>query len=232
MIHIRKANERGRGDHGWLQSFHTFSFASYRDSKYNGFQSLRVINEDRVMSGQGFGTHGHDNMEIISYVLDGALEHKDSMGNGAILTPGEFQCISAGSGITHSEFNPSATAPVHFYQIWLLPNVRDTTPTYQQKRFSVGEQRDQLRLVASPDGREGSLHIKQDARIYLSQLSGAIQVSYSLAKKRSAWLQVLRGRIELNGHVLEEGDGAAISHQSDLTIKSREDSEFMLFDLA
>ncbi len=232
MIQIRKSDKRGRGDHGWLKSFHTFSFAGYRDPAHMGFQSLRVMNEDRVAPGQGFGTHAHDNMEIISYVLQGALEHKDSMGNGEVLSPGEFQCISAGSGITHSEFNPSATEQVHFYQIWLLPNVRNTTPSYQQKHFEIAAKRDQLRLVASPEGRDGSLSVKQDASVYLSLLSPGKQIAYSIPKNRHVWLQVLSGKLELNGQSLDSGDGVAVTLEPELSLVGKEESEFMLFDLA
>ena len=171
MIRIRKANQRGHADHGWLKSHHTFSFARYRDPAHAGFRSLRVMNEDRVEPGNGFGTHAHDNMEIISYVLSGVLEHKDSMGNGEVLRPGEFQRISAGSGITHSEFNPSAVEPVHFYQIWLVPNQRGIEPSYLQREFDESEKQNRFRLVASPDGDEGSLTIHADAKVYLSRLS-------------------------------------------------------------
>ena len=197
-----------------------------------GFQSLRVMNEDRVAPGQGFGTHAHDNMEIISYVLQGALEHKDSMGNGEVLSPGEFQCISAGSGITHSEFNPSPTEMVHFYQIWLLPNVRNTPPSYQQKNFGIADKRDQLRLVASPDGRDGSLGIKQDAHVYMSLLSTGNRIAYSIPKNRHVWLQVLSGKLELNGRSLESGDGVAVTLESELSLFGKEEAELMLFDLA
>ena len=231
MIQLRKANARGRGDHGWLKSFHTFSFAGYYDTAHMGFRSLRVMNEDRVAPGSGFGTHAHDNMEIISYVQQGALEHKDNMGNGEVLKPGEFQCISAGSGITHSEFNPSLSEMVHFYQIWLEPNVVDTTPAYQQKNFTVEEKSNNLRLVASPDGRDGSLSIKQDVLVYLSLLTAGHHISYSVATNRHVWLQVLSGRIELNGQTLETSDGAAITDISDLTVAASADAEIILFDL-
>ena len=232
MIRVRKAAERGHGDHGWLKSYHTFSFAGYRDPDHMGFQSLRVMNEDRVAPGQGFGEHGHDNMEIISYVLQGALEHKDSMGNGEVLKPGEFQCISAGSGITHSEFNPSSSDLVHFYQIWLLPNARDTTPSYQQKNYAVEEKRNRWRLVASPDGQNGSLAIKQDAHIYLSLISEGQSIAYAIPQDRNVWLQVLSGNVELNGQVLSAGDGVAMSLESELSLLGKEQSEVMLFDLA
>jgi redox-sensitive bicupin YhaK (pirin superfamily) len=232
MIQMRKATERGFGDHGWLKSYHSFSFAGYRDPAHMGFRALRVMNEDRVAPGQGFGTHAHDNMEIISYVLQGALSHKDSMGNGEVLRPGEFQCISAGSGITHSEFNPSATEPVHFYQIWLLPNVHNTTPSYQQKSVSIEDKRDRLCLVASPDGREGSLVIKQDANVYLSSLARGQRLDYAIPEQRHCWMQLMSGRVELEGNILEAGDGVCVSDETDLVVVAMDDSEFMLFDLA
>ena len=177
MIEVRKANDRGHGNHGWLNSYHTFSFASYRDPKHMGFRSLRVMNEDRVAAGQGFGEHAHDNMEIVSYVLEGALEHKDSLGNGEVLKPGEFQRISAGTGITHSEFNPSDRESTHFYQIWLLPKSQGIEPSYEQKHFADAELNNALRMVASPDGRDGSLSIHQDAKIYLSKLENGNSIS-------------------------------------------------------
>ena len=187
MISVRKANDRGHANHGWLDTNHTFSFASYHDPQHMGFRSLRVMNEDRVAPGKGFGTHGHDNMEIISYVLSGALEHKDSMGNGEVLRPGEFQRISAGSGITHSEFNPSSEEPVHFYQIWLVPHVRDIQPSYQQREFGQGEKLNRLRLVASPDGEDGSLSIHTDADVYLSNLAAGSEVGFDLQPGRHGW---------------------------------------------
>ena len=232
MILVRKAVSRGLGEHGWLTSYHTFSFAGYRDPEHMGFRSLRVINEDRVAAGMGFGTHGHSNMEIISYVLEGELEHKDSMGNGEVLRPGEFQCISAGSGITHSEFNPSNSAPVHFYQIWLEPNVRNTTPSYQQKQFTDDQKRNQLRVVASPDGRQESLRIRQDASIYLAAMSAGCQLVHQLAPSRHAWLQVLAGRVDLHDHSLQSGDGVAFSDWNPISIVAKEQAEIMLFDLA
>lgn len=232
MIKIRKANDRGHANHGWLNAYHTFSFASYHDPQHVRFRSLRVMNEDRVMPGQGFGTHPHDNMEIVTYVLEGALEHKDSMGNGEVLRPGEFQRMSAGTGITHSEFNPSATEPVHLYQIWLFPDQRGHQPSYEQKRFAVEEQQNQLRLVASPTAENGSLMIHQDAKIYLSQVASGREVVHPVATGRHAWLQVLRGAVTLNGQPLATSDGAAVSEESELTIKASSDAEIMLFDLA
>lgn len=232
MLQIRKAAERGHADHGWLNTYHTFSFATYQDPDYMGFRSLRVMNEDWVEQGQGFGTHPHRNMEIITYVLEGALEHKDSMGNGEILRAGEFQRMSAGTGITHSEFNPSNSDPVHLYQIWLLPQSKGIEPSYEQKRFPDNEQHNQLRLVASPEAEKGSLRIHQDARIFLSKIDAQATVTHELANDRHAWLQVLRGTVLLNGENLETGDGAAVSGESTLTIEATRDAEIMLFDLA
>lgn len=232
MITVRKAEDRGHADHGWLDTNHTFSFASYRDPQHMGFRSLRVMNEDRVAPGKGFGTHAHDNMEIISYVLSGALEHKDSMGNGEVLRPGEFQRISAGSGITHSEFNPSSEEPVHFYQIWLVPNVRDIAPSYQQREFSEGEKLDRLCLVASPDGEDGSLSIHSDANVYLSNLAAGAEVGFDLQPGRHGWLQVLSGSVAVSGNQLSTSDGAAITNEDSVSIVASEDAEIMLFDLA
>ena len=232
MIQIRKSEERGHADQGWLNTFHTFSFADYHDAAHMGFRSLRVINEDRVAPGMGFGTHGHKDMEIISYVLEGALEHKDSLGNGAVLRPGEFQRISAGTGIRHSEFNPSVNEPAHFYQIWLLPLTNGNKPSYEQKKFAEDEKQDQLRLVASPDGAAGSLTIDQDARIYLATLHTGGAVHHELATARHAWLQVLRGEVSVNGTALEAGDALAVSDERLLAIVGVKPAEIMLFDLA
>lgn len=232
MIEIRKASERGHADHGWLKTYHTFSFGGYHHPKYMGFRSLRVINEDRVAPGQGFGEHAHNDMEIVSYVLDGALEHKDSLGNGEVLKPGEFQRISAGTGITHSEFNPSESEPTHFYQIWLLPKSRGIEPSYEQKYFADTELNNALRLVASPDGRNGSLSIHQDTSIYLSKINSGNTISYSIPSGRHAWLQVLRGSLTLNDRTLDTSDGAAISNETELNITASSDGEFMLFDLS
>lgn len=232
MIQLRKANDRGHGDHGWLDSYHTFSFASYQDPAHMGFRALRVINEDRVAAGQGFGTHPHRDMEIVSYVLDGALEHRDSMGNGAVLRPGEFQRISAGSGITHSEFNPSSTDGTHFYQIWLLPKSRGIEPSYEQRQFDYAELRNTLRLVASPDSDVDALSIHQEARIYLAKLDADRTIEHTLTAGRHAWLQVLRGSITLNSHAMDTSDGAAVSDEAQLTITATSTAEIMLFDLA
>jgi len=232
MIQIRKAEERGYADHGWLKARHTFSFAGYHDPNHMGFRSLRVMNEDRIEPGQGFGTHPHDDMEIVTYVLEGALEHKDSMGNGEVLTPGEFQRMSAGTGITHSEFNPSQTEPVHGYQIWLLPEKKGIEPSYEQKRFDEAGTTNQLRLVASPDAAEDSLRINQDARIYLAKLDDGRHVVHELPPSRHAWIQVLRGALSVNGATLTTSDGAFTSDEGQLRITGTSQSELMLFDLA
>ncbi len=233
MIQIRKARDRGHADHGWLSTYHTFSFADYQDPANMGFRALRVMNEDRVQAGQGFGTHGHMDMEIISYVLEGALAHKDSMGNGSVLRPGEFQRMSAGTGVRHSEFNPSTTEPVHFYQIWLLPRSRSIRPSYDQKFFAETEKQGKLRLVASPDGADGSLTIHQDARIYLAVLRPGESVNHVLQPGRYAWLQVLRGRVRVDDLVLDTSDGAAISEEREVAVGGeQEPAEVMLFDLA
>jgi quercetin 2,3-dioxygenase len=232
MITIRRATERGHANHGWLTTYHTFSFASYRDPKHVHFRALRVMNEDFVAPGQGFGTHPHENMEIVTYVLEGALEHRDSMGNGEVVRPGEFQRMSAGTGITHSEFNPSPTEPVHLYQIWMFPDREGIEPSYEQKRFEEVERHNRLRLVASPDAAEGSLRIHQDARIFLSSLEAGKQVTHELDAGRHAWLQVLRGKVAVNGQPLDTSDGAAVSEESALEIDAKDDAEVMLFDLA
>ncbi|HEV3415211.1 MAG TPA: pirin family protein [Pirellulales bacterium] len=232
MIRIRKSLDRGHADHGWLNTYHTFSFADYHDPAQMGFRSLRVINEDRVQPGMGFGAHGHRDMEIVTYVLEGALEHKDSLGNGSVLRPGEFQRISAGTGVQHSEFNPSASEPVHFYQIWLLPKTKGIEPSYEQKMFPEAEKRGKLRLVASPEGSDGSLAIHQDARVYLSTLVPGESVAHAIAPGRHAWLQILRGSVSVNGTSLETSDGLAASDEPSLTIVANQPAEIMLFDLA
>ncbi|PHR93047.1 MAG: quercetin 2,3-dioxygenase [Blastopirellula sp.] len=231
MIRLRKSEDRGHMNHGWLDANHSFSFAGYHDPNNMGFRSLRVMNEDRIAPGQGFGTHPHNDMEIVTYVLEGALQHKDNMGNGEVLTPGEFQRMSAGTGITHSEFNPSATEPVHLYQIWLTPSEKGITPSYEQKRFDDADMDNRLRLVASPDAEDGSLAIHQDARIYLSKLTENQTVQYTLNTNRHAWLQVLRGSVSLNGQTLSTSDGAAISDETKLEITAEQSAEIMLFDL-
>jgi len=232
MIQIRKAADRGHADHGWLNTFHTFSFGSYEDPQHTRFRDLRVMNEDWVAPGQGFGTHPHRDMEIVTYVLEGAVEHRDSMGYGEVLRPGEFQRMSAGTGITHSEFNPSATEPTHLYQIWLFPERKGITPSYEQKQFAEDGRRNRLQLVASRDATKGSLLIHQDARIFLSRLDAGNQVICDLRTGRHAWLQVLRGSVSLNGETLQTSDGAAVSDVSQLKIQATTDAEIMLFDLA
>lgn len=232
MIQIRKANERGHLDFGWLDTYHTFSFGEYHDEKFMGFRSLRVINDDRVQKGVGFPTHPHRNMEIITYILDGALEHKDSMGTGSVIRPGDVQLMTAGSGVTHSEFNPSKKDPVHLLQIWILPNQNNLKPGYQQKSFSEKERSDQLRLLVSPDGQDGSLTIHQDARLFASLLNKGKRVEYDLKPGRHAWIQVAKGELTLNGKGLKTGDGAAISDEARLTIEAGSPTEFLLFDLA
>jgi len=231
MITIRPARERGHGQHGWLDTRHTFSFNDYYDPRHMGFRVLRVINEDRVQPGQGFGAHDHRDMEILSHVLDGALAHRDSLGNGSVLRPGEFQCMTAGTGIRHSEFNPSEAEPVHFYQIWLLPDRPGLSPRYDQRAFSEDERRGRLRVVASPDGRDGSLTIHQDAEVLLSSLGAGERVTHGLGPGRHAWLQVLRGAVQLNRVTLTVGDGSAVSDEPSLTIRANEPFEVMLVDL-
>lgn len=231
MLRIRKATERGHADHGWLNTYHTFSFADYYDPAQMGFRSLRVINEDRVEPAIGFPTHPHRDMEIISYVLEGALEHRDSMGNGSVIYPGELQRMSAGTGITHSEFNHEKNEELHFLQIWILPERLGVQPSYEQKFFSDEEKRGTLRLIASPDGSDGSVTIHQDARLYAALLDGH-ELSHTLSPGRHAWLQVLRGEVLLNGQRLGTGDGAAISDEERLVVSSAAAAEVLLFDLA
>jgi redox-sensitive bicupin YhaK (pirin superfamily) len=233
MIAIRPSGERGHADHGWLDTRHTFSFADYYDPKFMGFRDLRVINEDRVEPGQGFGTHGHRDMEIISYVLEGALAHRDSLGTGSLIRPGDVQRMSAGSGILHSEFNGSNDEPVHFLQIWLLPSRRGLKPGYEQKAFPYEEKRARLRLVASPDGADGSLTLHQDARLFVSILARGERVSRGIAAGRAAYVQVARGRVVVNGGVLAAGDGAAIEDEARVDVEGADgdESEVLLFDL-
>lgn len=232
MIKIWKAGERGHANHGWLDTWHTFSFGEFHDPNRMGFRSLRVINEDWVAPGMGFGMHPHRDMEIVTYVLEGALQHKDSMGNGEVLKPGEFQHMSAGTGIRHSEFNPSATEKVHLYQIWLLPKTQGIKPTYAQKAFPVEHRIDRLCLVASPTGEEGSLAIHQDASIYLANVSAGKSLTGSIVSGRHGWIQVLRGSVRIAAQTLQAGDAAAISEQSDWTVDSPTGGELMFFDLA
>jgi len=233
MIQVRQAGERGHFDHGWLDTYHTFSFADYHDPRFMGFRSLRVLNEDRVAPGQGFGTHGHRDMEIVSYVLEGELAHKDSMGNGSVIVPGDVQYMSAGTGVRHSEFNASQTEVTHFVQIWILPDKNGYAPRYGQIRVENSAKLGRLRLVASPDGADGSIAIRQDARLYASLLAPEQSVSLDLPSDRHAWLQVLRGRLSANGQDLAPGDGLAASSEPRIEISSDgEKSEFLLFDLA
>jgi redox-sensitive bicupin YhaK (pirin superfamily) len=232
MQTIRRAGERGHADHGWLKSFHSFSFADYYDPAHMGWGNLRVINEDRVAPGQGFPTHPHSDMEIVSYVLEGALEHKDSLGTGSVIRPGEVQRMSAGTGIRHSEFNASRSEPVHFLQIWIVPEWQGIEPGYEQKSFPAEEKRGRLRLVASPDGREGSVTIHQDAKLYATLLSEGQRVTHHLAPGRMAWIQVARGAVRLNGEALKAGDGVGLDAPGALTLEGLEDAEALLFDMA
>jgi hypothetical protein len=231
MIAIRKADERGVARFGWLDSRHTFSFGHYYDARHMGFGPLRVINEDRVMPGAGFGTHGHANMEIISYVLEGALEHKDSIGTGSVIRPGEVQKMSAGSGIEHSEFNASKSEPVHFLQIWIQPDKLNIKPNYAQQAFAPADRQGRLRLVVSPDAAEGSIRIQQDARMYATLLAPGESVTHALGPGRKAWVQLALGVIELDNQRLAAGDGAAVRDQAQITLVGVESAELLVFDL-
>lgn len=232
MITIRKSEDRGHFDLGWLDTYHTFSFDQYYDPAHTHFRSLRVINEDRVQPAKGFPTHSHRDMEIITYILAGALEHRDSMGNGSVIRPGDVQRMSAGAGVAHSEFNPSAAESVHLLQIWILPQSQNLPPSYEEKHFSEEERRGSLRLIASTDGREGSVKIHQDLQLFATLLDGGQSLAHELAAGRYAWLQVGRGTIRLNETELKQGDGAAVSNESKLTISAHDNAEFLLFDLA
>jgi redox-sensitive bicupin YhaK (pirin superfamily) len=232
MMTIRRSNERGGGDYGWLKTRHTFSFNDYSDPKWMGFRSLRVINEDWVAPSGGFPTHPHRDMEIITYVLSGQLEHKDSLGTGSAILPGDGQRMSAGSGIRHSEANPSTTEGVHLLQIWILPDKQGHQPGYEQKTFPEKEKRGKFRLIASNDGAEGSVTINQDAKLSVSLLAPGEEIKQSLGSKRYAWLQVAKGEVEVNGQHLYQGDGAAISEEKELKIKAAKEAEILLFDLA
>jgi hypothetical protein len=231
MITRRVAQDRGHAQHGWLDSYHTFSFADYYDPRHIGFRTLRVINEDRVQPGKGFGTHPHRDMEIISYVLEGALAHKDSLGTGSLIAPGEVQRMSAGTGVAHSEFNPSQAEPVHFLQIWILPERAGLPPSYEQRAFPAEEKRRKLRLVASHDGREGSVTIHQEVDLYTALLAPGETVTHRLTPGRHAWVQVARGAITLNDTALSAGDGAAVSEETLLTVTATDPAEVLLFDL-
>ena len=231
MLNVRQAEDRGIANLGWLDSRHTFSFGHYYDPRFMGFGPLRVINEDRVKPGQGFGTHGHSDMEIISYVLDGALEHKDSMGNGSVIRPGDVQRMSAGTGVRHSEFNASQTDPVHFLQIWILPEQKGIEPGYEQKFFSADDKRGRLRLIGRRDGRDGSVKIHQDANLYAAVLAEGERVRHELAAGRKAWVQVARGSVRLNHSQLKRGDGVAFEGPAELELTGASDTEVLLFDM-
>jgi redox-sensitive bicupin YhaK (pirin superfamily) len=232
MITVRRSSERGHADHGWLDSRHTFSFADYYDPGHMGFRALRVINEDRVQPGRGFGLHSHENMEIVSYVLEGALEHRDSLGNGAVLRPGEVQRMSAGTGVTHSEFNASKSEIVHFLQIWILPERRGISPSYEQKDFPGEARRNELLLVASRDGRLGSVTVHQDVNLYLARLDAGNRIPFEISPSRSAWVQVTRGSVALGEQKLAAGDGASLSGEKAVLLTAAEDAEVLAFDLA
>jgi redox-sensitive bicupin YhaK (pirin superfamily) len=232
MITLRPSSERGGADHGWLKTRHTFSFNTYHDPAQMHFRALRVINEDWIAPGQGFGTHPHDNMEIITYVLEGALEHKDSLGTGSVIRPGDAQRMSAGTGIRHSEYNASKTDQVHMLQIWIMPNERNVAPGYEQRVFPAAEKAAKLRVIASADGREGSVTIHADTNLYVSVLKHGEKVAHALAPGRHAWLQVTRGSVELNGKKLNQGDGASASDEAKLEIQGTGEAEILLFDLA
>jgi len=232
MIQVRKAAERGHFDHGWLDTHHTFSFGEYYDPNQMGFRSLRVINDDRVRPGQGFGMHGHRDMEIVTYVLDGALEHQDSMGNGSILRAGELQRMTAGTGVRHSEFNPSDTEWVHLYQIWLLPQQKGLEPSYEELAVGEEDKRGRFRLVASADDAAGGLTIHQDARLYLARLLPGDAVAQMIEPGRAAWLQVLRGNVNVFGNNLAAGDGVAVTDENVISVQATGPSEVLLFDLA
>jgi len=232
MIGVLPASQRFHTEMGWLESWHSFSFAEHYQPDRLGFRALRVINDDRVQPARGFGSHSHRDMEILTYVLSGELVHKDSMGNGSIIRRGELQRMSAGTGVVHSEMNPSRTEPVHFLQIWIVPDRAGHRPGYEQKAFSPEERRGKLRLIASPDGRDGSVTIHQDALVHASLLERDERASYTLRPRRHAWLQVARGSVQLNGQALREGDGAAISDETRVDVSSEDSSEVLLFDLA
>jgi hypothetical protein len=232
MITLRKAEDRGHANHGWLDTYHTFSFANYYDPKHMGFRALRVINEDHVSPTAGFGTHGHRDMEIITYVLEGALEHKDNIGNGSVIQPGEVQRMSAGTGILHSEFNHSETEAVHLLQIWLLPAQNGLSPSYEQRNFSPAKTPGKLHLVAAKDGREGAVTVHQDVDLYAAVLQKGDRLYHTLQPQRHAWVQVARGAITLNGLPLDTSDGAAISNETEVVIEATKEAEILLFDLA
>jgi len=231
MLTLRKASDRGAANHGWLKSFHTFSFANYRNPKEQGFSDLLVINDDRVAAGKGFGQHPHRDMEIFSYVLEGALEHKDTLGTGSVIRPGDVQLMSAGSGVAHSEYNHSTTRPVHFLQIWIVPDISGAKPRYQQEHFSPQKKRGRLQLIISPDGAKGSLKVRQDARVYAALIDGKECAALELATNRYAYVHVARGNVELNGVPLQEGDGVRVRDEQVLTLSNGVDAEVLIFDL-
>lgn len=232
MFRLRKASDRGKADRGWLDSRFSFSFAEYHDPDQMGFRALRVINEDRVAPGQGFGSHPHRDMEILSYVLEGQLEHRDSLDNGAVIGPGEFQRITAGTGIVHSEFNPSRDAPVHFYQVWIKPRAKALAPSYEERKSGGPTPDDRLELVASPDGRDGSMTIQQEAEVWLGRLSRGVEVTHPIGEGRGVWLQLLRGAATAGKHELTPGDGLAIEDEPAVTITTPTGpAELLLFDL-
>ena len=232
MIMVRASEQRGHFNHGWLDTYHTFSFADYHDPEHMHFRALRVINEDVVAPGQGFGTHPHRDMEIITYVLDGALEHRDSLGNGSIIRPGDGQRISAGSGILHSEFNPSPMDPVHLLQIWILPEQKGIEPSYEQKAFAPEDKQGKWKVIAERIPADGAVTIHQDVKLSVASLEAGGQITYALAKGRHAWIQIARGSVTLNGTALKQGDGAAVSQETELAITAGQASEILLFDLA
>jgi quercetin 2,3-dioxygenase len=232
MISFRDRNARGRTRNGWLDSRHSFSFGDYRDPAQMGFRALRVINEDRVIPGAGFPSHGHRDMDIVTYVLSGALEHKDSIGNGTVIRPGDIQRMSAGTGIVHSEFNPSPQEPVHFLQIWIVPNREGLPPSYEQKAVPIAERRNRLSLVAAPPGEHGAVSVHQDCRLFAANLDAGQRVARDLARGRGAWLQIARGIASLNGTEMREGDGAAIENEPGIAVEADTDAEILLFDLA
>ncbi len=232
MLTLRKFADRGHFNHGWLDTYHTFSFADYYDPQHMGFRSLRVINEDRVAPGAGFPTHGHRDMEILTYVLEGGLQHRDSMDSGSVIRPGNVQRMSAGTGVTHSEFNASRAEPVHLLQIWMLPERKGLKPSYEEKSFSDKELRGALRLVASPDARHGSVKIHQDAELYVARLNPGQDVAHALRRGRHAWVQVAEGSVKVNGQLLGQGDGAALSSESAVQLAAVDGAEVLLFDLA
>ncbi len=232
MMQIRRSQERGHAEHGWLDSFHTFSFAGYQDPEHMGYGALRVINEDRVQAGKGFGTHSHRDMEIISYVLDGGLSHKDSMGNGSVIRRGDVQRMSAGTGVSHSEFNASDRDPVHFLQIWIEPSVRGVKPSYEEKKFDDASKRGNLRLIASPDGRDGSVTIHQDANLYAALIDGSESAAFDLKPGRKVYVHVIKGEVEVNGQPLATGDAIKLGGESQVRIEHGRGAEILLFDLA